>query len=80
MSDPSLITPAWISSWMEIHDITLWGAADLRDFFTPRDETGERFPFAISWAVRMNPQIMAGIRKGPNQAYADEYAGGNISG
>jgi len=74
MSDPSLSAPAWITGWMEIHDITLWGAADLRDFVTPMDETGERFPFAISWAVPMNPQIMAGIRKGPNQAYADEYS------
>jgi hypothetical protein len=59
---------------MEIHDITLLGAADLRDFFTPWNETGERFPFAISWAVPMNPQIMAGIRIGPNQAHADEYS------
>jgi len=74
VSDPSLSAPAWIAGWMEIHDITLWGAADLRDFVTPRDETGERFPFAISWAVQMNPRIMAGIQKGPNQAYADEYA------
>ena len=77
MSDLALLVPAWITEWMEIHDISLWGAADLRNFPTPLDETGERFPFAISWAVPMNPLIMAGIRKGPNQAYADEYAGVN---
>jgi epoxyqueuosine reductase QueG len=32
--------------------------------------SGVRLTFVIS----MNPQIMAGIHKGPNQAYADEYA------
>ena len=54
--------------------MTLWGAADLRDFSTPKDETGQRFPFALSWAIPMNPQIMVSIQNGPNQAYADEYA------
>lgn len=73
MSDPSIIVPGWLSGWMEAHKITLWGAADLRDFFTPRDETGQRFPFALSWAIPMNPQIMASIQNGPNHAYADEY-------
>jgi len=59
---------------MAAHKIALWGAADLRDFNTPRDETGQGFPFAVSWAVPMNPQIMHSIRSGPNQAYAEEYA------
>lgn len=59
---------------MENHEITLWGIADLRDFSTPRDETGEGFPCALSWAIPMNPQIMVSIQNGPNQAYADEYA------
>ena len=59
---------------MEEHQIALWGAADLRSFSTPRDETGQRFPFALSWAISMNPQIMVSIQNGPNQAYADEYA------
>jgi epoxyqueuosine reductase len=74
LSDPSLITPLWLIDWMKVREITLWGAADLRDFDTPRDETGKRFPFALSWAIPMNPQIMASIQNGPNQAYADEYA------
>ena len=63
---------------MEAYKIALWGAADLRDFSTPQDETGRRFPFAISWAIPMNPHIMASIKNGPNQAYADEYARVNI--
>jgi len=59
---------------MQTQKILLWGAADLRGFSTPPDETGQEFPFAISWAFPVNPLIMAGIRHGPNQAYADEYA------
>ncbi len=59
---------------MEEHKITLWGAADLRDFDTPRDETGQGFSHAIAWAVPMVAPIMASIQNGPNRAYADEYA------
>jgi epoxyqueuosine reductase QueG len=59
---------------MEAHTITLWGVADLRNFSTPQDETGHNFPFAISWVIPMNPQIMISIQNGPNQTYADEYA------
>ena len=59
---------------MERRDVVLWGAADLREFSTPTDERGRGFSFAISWAVPVNPQIMADVRNGPNQAYADEYA------
>jgi epoxyqueuosine reductase len=59
---------------MEARKIILWGAADLRGFSTPEDEFGRRFPFAFSWAIPMDPRIMAGIRNGPNEAYADEYA------
>ena len=51
MSDSLFIAPAWITEWMEIHEIILWSAADLRGFFTPRDETGERFSFAISCII-----------------------------
>lgn len=65
---------AWIVQWMSFHAIELWGAADLRDFATPEDAGGQRLPFALSWAIPMNPRIMAGIQQGPNQAYADEYA------
>ena len=64
----------WLDTWMQAHKIKLWGAADLRGFATPKDPDGQRFPFALSWVVPMDPQIMAGIEQGPNQAYADEYA------
>jgi epoxyqueuosine reductase QueG len=62
---------------MKEQDVHLWGVADLRDFATPGDESGKVLPFALSWAVPMNPRIMARIQHGPNQAYADEYAGVN---
>lgn len=65
--------PAWLIAWMESNRISLWGAADLRDFSTPGDENGRGFPRALAWAIPMNPEIMAAIRNGPNQAYADEY-------
>jgi epoxyqueuosine reductase len=78
LSEPLLNFPVWLTEWMEAHKIALWGAADLRDFSTPQDETGRRFPFALSWAIPMNAYIMASIKNGPNQAYADEYARVNI--
>jgi epoxyqueuosine reductase QueG len=59
---------------MQAHKIKLWGMADLRDFATPEDAEGHTLRFAVCWAIPMNPHIMAGIQKGPNQAYADEYA------
>jgi epoxyqueuosine reductase len=71
---PSTTFPSWLTEWMDAQKIVLWGVADLRDFPTPQDETGHGFPFAISWAIPMNPYIMVSIQNGPNQAYADEYA------
>lgn len=76
-SDPSIVFTVWLTEWMQAHGIALWGAADLRGFFTPLDEAGQRFPVALSWAVPINPAIMASIRKGPNQNYADAYARAN---
>jgi epoxyqueuosine reductase len=74
LSLPVTSFPAWLTEWMEAHEIILWGAADLRDFSTPQDETGQGFPFALSWGIPMNPEIMVSIRNGPNQTYAEEYA------
>ena len=66
--------PTWVTEWMEAKSITVWGAADLRNFSTPLDHEGNKFPFAIAWAIPMNPKIMASIQNGHNQPYADEYA------
>ena len=65
---------SWLAGWMQTHEIELWGMADLRDFTTPKDASGQRLRFAVCWAIPMNPCIMTGIQRGPNQAYADEYA------
>ena len=69
--------PDWLIKWMETQQIPLWGAADLQDFATPSDKNGKNFPSAIAFAIPMNPHIMLSIQKGPNQAYADEYASVN---
>ncbi len=74
MSIPSSQFPTWLINWLKTESIRLWGAADLRDFATPPDEKGQPFPRALSWAIPMDPHIMATIQNGPNQAYADEYA------
>jgi len=58
---------------MEAHGIVVWGAADLRGFSTPKHEDEQGLPFALSWALPVNPQIMAGVRNGPNQTYVKEY-------
>jgi epoxyqueuosine reductase len=77
LSSISTAFPIWLTEWMESQRITLWGAADLRNFSTPLDQAGEKFPFAISFALPMQPGIMLSILNGPNRKYADEYAGVN---
>ena len=68
----------FITSTLLEYGVTLFGVADLSGIPTLRDTSGDWFASAISFAVRMNPEIMVGIRSGPNQAYADEYARVNI--
>jgi epoxyqueuosine reductase len=67
------VYPIWLIEWMKTQKITLWGTADLRHFSAPQDQKGKEFPFAISFAIPMNPKIMGSIQKGPNRAYANEY-------
>ena len=66
--------PAWLIAWFQGQGVSLWGAADLRGFSSPEYARGRRFPRGLSWAIPMDPRIMAEIRRGPNQRYADEYA------
>lgn len=74
LHDPSITPHDWLVEWMQVHEVPLWGAADLKGFSTPQDDTGQGYPFAVSWAIPMNPRIMVTIQNGPNRAYADEYA------
>ena len=78
MTSPLKNYPDWLTEWMAELDISLWGAADLREFMTPVDPSGNRFPRAVSFAVPMPPGIMASIQDGPNQGYADAYARVNV--
>ena len=64
---------SWLSAWMAAHDVPLWGIADLRGFATPADASGNAFPRAVSFALQMPPDIMAGILQGPIPAYAAEF-------
>jgi len=66
-------TPSWLTGWMQSREIGLWGVADLRGFPTPEQDTGGPLPFGISFALPVNPRIMAGIRNGPNEVYGVEY-------
>lgn len=77
MSTISIAYSTWLTEWMETKKIRLWGAADLKNFLTASNQTRIQFPFAISFVIPMNPKIMDSIQKGPNHAYADEYAGVN---
>ena len=67
------LIPEWLVSFMQQQEIVLWGAADLSNFNTPKDSSRLGFPGAIAFVIPMTPAIMAGIQRGPNQAYADEY-------
>lgn len=63
--------PKWLTEWMAVKKMPLWGTADLDGFPVP---SGEELGIAISFAIPVNPQIMLSIQTGPNQAYADEYS------
>ena len=65
---------AWLSQWMNRNDVPLWGVADVREFEVPTDDSGNRYPRAVSFTLPMNTRIMGQIENGPNQAYAQEYA------
>ena len=69
--------PVWLIEWMKTRQVPLWGAADLQNLSAPADRAGNAFPFAVSFAIPMDPKIMAGIQSGPSQEYADAYAGVN---
>lgn len=77
-TENKILFPSWLSSWMKAQSVSLWGAADLRGFATPVDESGKGFPFAVSMAFPVDPHIMADIRSGPTEDYGNAYAGMNV--
>ncbi len=66
-----------ISVFLSAQGIELFGFADLRGICNLASGEGRTFPRAVSFAVPMDAKIMAEIKKGPNQRYAEEYAGVN---
>jgi epoxyqueuosine reductase len=54
-------------------NLEIFAVADLEGITTPPDVNGGHFPPVISFAVLINPVIMAGFRSGPNRGYAEEY-------
>ena len=67
-----------VGGLMAVNGIGLWGLANLSGITTPTDDQGRPFPRALSFAVPMNPSIMAGITGGPTDDYAGEYARVNL--
>jgi len=63
---------------MQSHGVALWGAADIHAFCFSIGTDGKPYPGAISWAIPMSPDIMAGIKNGPTHAYARAYTQVNV--
>lgn len=64
----------WLEKWMKSQGVLLWGAADIQELSFCIGGDPKPYPGAISWAIPMPPDIMAGIKNGPTQAYARAYA------
>ena len=63
-----------IRAVLDENGVEVFGLADLTDIVALTDTDVQPFDRAISFAVHMNPRIMAGIKNGPNRIYAEEYA------
>ena len=68
----------WLNDWMPSQGVPLWGVADIRTLCFRIGTDGKPYPGAISFAIPMPSDIMAGIKNGPTQAYARAYAAVNV--
>ena len=68
----------WLNGWMQSQGVALWGAADIHKLCFRIGEDREPYPGAVSWAIPMSPDIMAGLKNGPTQAYAVAYSQINV--
>jgi epoxyqueuosine reductase len=57
-------------TFLKSHDASLVGFADLKEIDS---EVCDGFPFGISIAIALNPEIIAEIKDGPTAAYYQEY-------
>lgn len=62
-----------LDRWMRGNGVSLWGAADIHGIPVPAAVSQKGLGTAVSWAIPMPPAVMAGINKGPTQAYALAY-------
>lgn len=58
---------------MHSKGVPLWGAADIRALCFSIGADQKPYPGAISWAIPISPDIMAGLKNGPTKAYARAY-------
>ncbi|MBN1692483.1 MAG: epoxyqueuosine reductase [Dehalococcoidales bacterium] len=63
-----------LTQFLKSHGASLVGFADLNEIDA---EARDDFPYGISIAVALKPQIIAGIKDGPNQSYYEEYKRAN---
>ncbi|MDX2446913.1 MAG: 4Fe-4S double cluster binding domain-containing protein [Desulfobacterales bacterium] len=68
----------WLQGWMALKGVPLWGVADIRVLCFSIGADQEPYPGAISWAIPMSPDIMAGLKNGPTRAYARAYSEVNV--
>jgi epoxyqueuosine reductase QueG len=68
----------WTDDWMQSQGVPLWGAADIHRLNFSIGEDQEPYPGAVSWAIPMSPDIMAGLKNGPTLAYARVYTEVNV--
>jgi epoxyqueuosine reductase QueG len=59
-----------LTSFLKSHGTSLVGFADLQEIDA---EARDGFPFGISIAIALDPQIMSEIKNGPTAAYYEEY-------
>ena len=63
-----------LRTFLNLQGADLIGFADLHELDT---DTRNGFPFGISIAVTLEPEIIAGIEDGPNHTYYKEYQRAN---
>ena len=59
-----------LTTFLKSHGASLIGFADLKEIDS---EARDGFPYGISIAVALNPEIMSEIKEGPTAAYYGEY-------
>ena len=61
---------AELTTFLKSQGVSLVGFADLHEIDS---NARDGFPFGISIAIALNPQVMSGIKEGPTRQYNEEY-------